>query len=106
METLDVAALISERARGIESSGIRRVFDLGAKLKDPINFSIGQPDFPVPEAVRRAAQEAIEQGRNRYTPTQGIEPLRAKVAQKLTRQNSVAAGPDDVLITSGSSGGI
>jgi aspartate/methionine/tyrosine aminotransferase len=106
METLDVAALISERAQGIESSGIRRVFDLGAKLKDPINFSIGQPDFPVPEAVRRAAQDAIEQGRNRYTPTQGIEPLRVKVAQKLTRQNAVATGPDDVLITSGSSGGI
>jgi aminotransferase len=106
METLDVAALISERAQGIESSGIRRVFDLGAKLKDPINFSIGQPDFPVPEAVRRAARDAIERGLNRYTPTQGIEPLRAKVAQKLTRQNAVAVGPDDVLITSGSSGGI
>jgi aspartate/methionine/tyrosine aminotransferase len=106
METLDVASLLSDRAQAIESSGIRRVFDLGAKLKDPINFSIGQPDFPVPEAVRRAAQEAIENGRNRYTPTQGIEPLRAKVAEKLSRDNNVKTTPDDVLITSGSSGGI
>jgi aspartate aminotransferase/aminotransferase len=106
MDTLDVASLLSERARAVESSGIRRVFDLGAKLKDPVNFSIGQPDFPVPAPVRQAAQAAIEAGRNRYTPTQGIEPLRARVVEKLRRQNGVAAGVDDVLITAGSSGGI
>jgi len=106
METSDVAAMLSERARGVESSGIRRVFDLGAKLKDPINFSIGQPDFPVPPEVRAAAARAIEEGRNRYTPTQGIEPLRARVARKLREVNGITADVDDVLITSGSSGGI
>jgi aspartate aminotransferase/aminotransferase len=106
MDTLDVAALLSDRALAVESSGIRKVFDLGAKLEDPVNFSIGQPDFPVPPPVRRAAQEAIEAGRNRYTPTQGIEPLRARVAEKLRRENGVEVGIDDVLITAGSSGGI
>jgi aspartate aminotransferase/aminotransferase len=106
MDTLDVAAMLSDRALAVESSGIRRVFDLGAKLRDPVNFSIGQPDFPVPAAVRQAAQAAIEAGRNRYTPTQGIEPLRARVVEKLRRENGVAHEPDDVLITSGSSGGI
>jgi aspartate aminotransferase len=106
MQTSDVAAMLSERALGVESSGIRRVFDLGAKLKNPINFSIGQPDFPVPEPVRAAAIRAIEEGRNRYTPTQGIEPLRARVQRKLREVNGVLADVDDVLITSGSSGGI
>ena len=106
MDTQNVAAMLSERALGVESSGIRRVFDLGARLKDPINFSIGQPDFPVPAEVRAAAVRAIEEGRNRYTPTQGIEPLRARVARKLQEVNNVTADVDDVLITSGSSGGI
>lgn len=106
METSEVAGMLSERALGVESSGIRRVFDLGAKLQDPINFSIGQPDFPVPPEVRAAAARAIEEGRNRYTPTQGIEPLRARVARKLREVNGVTADVDDVLITSGSSGGI
>ncbi|HEY3081654.1 MAG TPA: pyridoxal phosphate-dependent aminotransferase [Chloroflexota bacterium] len=106
METLDVAALLSDRALAVESSGIRKVFDLGARLRDPINFSIGQPDFPVPAAVRQAAQAAIEAGRNRYTPTQGIEPLRVRVVEKLRRENGVEVDVDDVLITSGSSGGI
>src|SRR5437660_11705658 len=99
-------SLLADRTRAFDSSGIRKVFDLAAKLKDPINFSIGQPDFDVPEPVKQAAIRAIEQGRNRYTPTQGIEPLRAAVARTLRAKNGVAAELDEVLITSGSSGGI
>ena len=44
---------IADRTRHFDSSGIRKVFDLAAKMKDPINLSIGQPDFDVPEAVQR-----------------------------------------------------
>ena len=49
---LDFEAMISARARAIDVSGIRRVFELGATLADPINLSIGQPDFPVPEPIK------------------------------------------------------
>ncbi|HUX86723.1 MAG TPA: pyridoxal phosphate-dependent aminotransferase [Chloroflexota bacterium] len=97
---------LSERIKVIESSGIRRVFDLGATLKNPINFSIGQPDFPVPPAILNAAKRAIDEGFNRYTPTQGLRALQEAVAGKLERVNSVQVPVDDVLITAGSSGGI
>ena len=97
---------LADRVKVIESSGIRRVFDLGATLKNPINFSIGQPDFPAPVAVREAAKRAIDEGANRYTPTQGIRPLLEAVSRKLARVNQVEVPTDDVLITSGSSGGI
>jgi len=50
---------IAERTRCFDSSGIRKVFDLGAKMADPINLSIGQPDFDVPGEVRKAAIDAI-----------------------------------------------
>ena len=73
---------ISDRADSFDSSGIRRVFDLAAKLKDPINLSIGQPDFDVPDEVKKAAIEAIESGKNAYSPTQGIGPMREKLQQK------------------------
>ena len=56
---IDYEAMISARARAIDVSGIRRVFELGAKLKNPINFSIGQPDFAVPEPIKQAAIAAI-----------------------------------------------
>ena len=97
---------LAERARAVESSGIRRVFDLGATMKNPINLSIGQPDLPVPEAVREAAKRAIDEGRNGYTQTQGIAPLCEQVAKKLAADNGVEVAVEDVLVTSGTSGGI
>jgi aspartate aminotransferase/aminotransferase len=101
-----VTRVLAERVGAIESSGIRRVFDLGATLKNPINFSIGVPDFAVSEKLRESAKRAIDEGWNRYTPTQGIAPLREAIAHKLTQRNRVPATAEDVLITSGSSGGI
>ena len=59
MDVQNIAAMLSERALGVESSGIRRVFDLGARLENPINFSIGQPDFPVPAEVLGLLSEGL-----------------------------------------------
>ena len=63
---------IADRTRAFDSSGIRKVFDLAAKMKDPINLSIGQPDFDVPEEVKAACIDAIKSGKNSYALTQGM----------------------------------
>lgn len=97
---------ITDRVRGIDASGIRKVFDLAANLKDPINLSIGQPDFDVPEPIRRAAIEAIEAGFNRYTQTQGIAELRDKLAGRLADEFAGTLDDAGILITSGVSGGL
>jgi len=73
---------IANHVKGIGSSGIRRVFDLGATLKDPIDLSIGQPDFPVPDNVRQAMIQAITDGHTGYTVTRGIAPLRERIAKE------------------------
>lgn len=95
---------IADRMHHIDASGIRKVFDLAANLKDPINLSIGQPHYDTPESVKDAVKLAIEQGRNAYSQTQGIAPLRQKI------QNRVDAnfGHSDrqAFITSGTSGGL
>ena len=61
------------------------MFDLAAKLKDPINLSIGQPDFDVPEPVRQACIDAIEAGKNGYALTQGMPVLRDKLQARSRR---------------------
>jgi aspartate aminotransferase/aminotransferase len=94
---------LSARSRAVDASGIRKVFDLGATLTDPINLSIGQPDYDVPESIRNAAVDAIQNARNGYTVTQGIPALREKVAAHLAREFGQAP---PVLVTSGVSGGI
>ncbi len=107
---METATLIADRALDIEASGIRRVFDLGAQLKDPINLSIGQPDFDVPEPIKEAAIAAIRAGRNSYTVTQGAADLRARLVEQLTRELGWDFGgkqPEHgLLITSGVSGGL
>ncbi len=99
-------SLLAKRAGRVDSSGIRRVFELARSMKDPINLSIGQPDFDVPDAVKAAAIGAIEQGQNSYTPTNGIIPLR----EQLIEDEKVFTGRDysldEMLITSGVSGGL
>src|SRR5437660_6082319 len=70
---------IADRMRHIESSGIRKVFELARSLKDPVNLSISQPDFDVPEPIKAAAHAAIDRGANAYTVTQGIPELPAKI---------------------------
>jgi len=92
---------LARRLDTFDSSGIRKVFDLAAKLEDPINLSIGQPDFDVPEPIRAAAIDAIESGKNAYSPTQGI-------GQTLLDEVTVHYGHTDrdVFISSGTSGGL
>jgi len=97
-------SFLADRMQCIDASGIRKVFDLAARLKDPINLSIGQPDFDVPEACKRAAIEAIRAGKNRYTVTQGDAPVREAISEALRREFGAFDAP--VLVTSGVSGGL
>lgn len=94
--------MISKRAQSIDSSGIRKVFDLAAKLKDPINLSIGQPDFDGFPSIKEKAHQAIDAGKSTYTVTQGIPELRAEVLEKYRVKDSGT----QALITSGVSGGL
>ncbi len=100
--------VISARARELDISGIRKVFELGAKLRDPINFSIGQPNFPVPDSIKQAAINAINSDRNGYTLTQGIPELRKDVSQRLLADVGWETPSEDLglIITSGTNGGL
>lgn len=95
---------IAQRTAFVDSSGIRKAFDLAAKMDNPINLSIGQPDFEVPSQIKEAAIRAIENGKNGYSPTQGISPLLERLQADV---DSKLAHPDRrVLITSGTSGAL
>jgi aspartate aminotransferase/aminotransferase len=95
---------LAERTALVDSSGIRKVFDLAAKLKDPINLSIGQPDFPVPDAVKQAAIAAIQSDKNGYSLTQGIPQLREKLQARVDAE--LGHADRRVLVTSGTSGAL
>jgi len=95
---------IADRTKSFDSSGIRKVFDLAARMTDPINLSIGQPDFDVPEPVKAACIDAIQQGKNAYALTQGMPVLRDKLQAQMDAE--FRHGDRKVFISSGSSGGL
>ena len=97
---------LAARCSRVDASGIRRVFDLAKTLKDPINLSIGQPDFDVPPEVKAAAIAAIERGDNKYTPTQGIAELRVQLQAEEFARSKRSYADDELIITSGVSGGL
>lgn len=96
--------LIADRTSRIDASGIRKVFSLAATLKDPINFSIGQPDFDVPDVLKEEAIKAIRTGQNKYTLTAGMPELRERIAERIREE--LGWERPSVLVTSGVSGGL
>lgn len=75
---------------------------LKAAGRPVIGFGAGEPDFPTPDAIVRAAVEAAADPRNhRYTPAAGLPELRAAIAAKTQRDSGYEIDPSQVLVTNG-----
>ncbi len=96
--------IIADRAGKIDASGIRKVFALAASLKDPVNFSIGQPDFDVPEPLKEESIKAIREGFNKYSQTAGDAILKKRISEQI--KNEFGWSEPAILISSGVSGGL
>ena len=102
--TCQMKKIIADRTSKIDASGIRKVFALAASLKDPVNFSIGQPDFDVPEPLKEEAIKAIKAGQNKYSQTTGDTILKKRIAEQI--KNEFGWSEPSVLISNGVSGGL
>lgn len=78
-----------------------RAAALAAAGADVIDLSVGEPDFPTPDHVCRAAEAAIRAGRTKYTPAAGIPDLRKAVAADYSRRSGLAVTPAQVIVSSG-----
>jgi aspartate/methionine/tyrosine aminotransferase len=91
-----------------ESLGTENAFVVLAEVnalarsgKDIVSFCIGQPDFPTPRNIQDAAIAAIRDGRHGYTPSAGIDELRAAAAHDLGARRGLDIRPDDVVVAAG-----
>jgi len=91
----------AERVKGIEISGIRRIFE--AAGADSINLGLGQPDFDTPRHIKDAAIKAIQEGRTGYTANTGIPELRSAICEKFKKENGISYHPDQLIVTAGAS---
>jgi aspartate aminotransferase len=78
------------KARQMKAEGIH-VFD----------FSLGEPDFPTPEHICRAAFQAMQDGHTHYTPASGIPELRTAIARVYQKEYGLRATADQVIVSNG-----
>src|SRR5947209_1590127 len=78
------------KARQLKVEGIH-VFD----------FSLGEPDFPTPEHICRAAFKAMQDGHTHYTPASGIPELRAAIARVYQKEYGLRCSADQVIVSNG-----
>ncbi len=74
---------LTNRINRIQTSPTALVISAAEQLKargvDIADFGPGEPDFPTPDHIKKAAIKAIEENRTKYTPTGGIMPLREAI---------------------------
>lgn len=94
---------ISQRALQLKQSGIRSASVRCAEING-INLGQGLCDLPVPTPIREAAERALRENHNKYSPCEGILPLREKLAQKIRNENQISVKTENVIVTHGSTG--
>ena len=92
MHALEPSATLAmaARAQAMAAAGV-----------DVIDLSVGEPDFPTPEHICRAAEAAIRGGKTKYTPAAGIPDLRKAVAADYTRRSGLSVTPAQVVVSNG-----
>lgn len=74
--------------------------------RDLVHMEVGEPDFVTPEPIVRAGQEALAEGRIRYTPALGLPELREAIAGHYADRFGVILDPGRVVVTPGASGAL
>ena len=75
--------------------------ELKAQGRDIIGLGAGEPDFDTPENIRNAAKAAIDAGKTRYTPVDGIPELKKAICAKFLRENGLTYQPSQVSVGTG-----
>lgn len=98
---------LSRRVRDLSSFIAMEVLEQSQAMtrrgQDVINLSVGEPDFPAPQAVKRATAEALLNDRTKYTHSMGMPELREEICRHYWKRYRVKISPKQVLVTSGTS---
>lgn len=75
--------------------------DLKEKGNDVISLSLGEPDFDTPDAIKKAASRALDDGYTKYSPVPGLPQLKEAIANKLKRENKLDYDLDQIVVSNG-----
>ncbi|MEM4157175.1 MAG: pyridoxal phosphate-dependent aminotransferase [Candidatus Methanomethylicaceae archaeon] len=98
--------VLARRLLNLKESGTLKAMAKAKELQSMgvkvIQLDVGEPDFPTPDNIVRAAKEALDSGFTHYTPSPGIPELREAIAYKLKEENKLDVNKDNIVVTPGS----
>jgi aspartate/methionine/tyrosine aminotransferase len=93
--------LESYRARALQRSEIRVLFDAALRNPEAIRLEVGEPSFTTPNHVIDAAMKAASAGFTKYGPNGGLSSLRELLVAKIAKVDGFDVNPDQVVVTPG-----
>ena len=96
---------LNQNLNSLERSGIRRFTNMAKEVPGCVMFTLGEPEFDTPAAIKAAAVAALEQNRTHYAPNQGVPALVEKIVA-FEKSNGMDCETDQVLVTIGASGAL
>ncbi|MBO4877413.1 MAG: aminotransferase class I/II-fold pyridoxal phosphate-dependent enzyme [Ruminococcus sp.] len=101
---IDYSKVLSKKIQDIKPSGIRKFFDIAGTMEDVISLGVGEPDFPTPWVIRKAAIKVLERKQIIYGPNKGVAPLRKAISERIESKHGVSYDPDkEIIVTVGGS---
>jgi len=88
--TPSLTLAIAAKAKSMQASGM-----------DVCSFSAGEPDFDTPDHIKAAAKQALDQGKTKYGPVNGLPELKSAISNKLAKDNQLNYDPEQIIVTNG-----
>ncbi len=96
---------ISDKVRAVSPSSTLAIDSKFKQMKadgiDVVGFGTGEPDFDTPDYIKKAAIEAMQSGKTKYTPAAGTMDLRKAVCEKFLKENGLSYEPNQIIISNG-----
>ena len=93
---------LSDSVQSVAPSGIRKFFDIAAKMQDVISLGVGEPDFVTPWTIRESCVYGLERGYTSYTANRGTPELRQEIANHFKKRYNLNYDVEkEILVTVG-----
>ena len=96
---------LSRKANNISGSLTLEITAKANRMKsegiDVVSFAAGEPDFNTPKNIIDAAYKAMQDGKTKYTPSSGIEPLKKAICNKFKKENNLEYNINQVIVCNG-----
>lgn len=102
---VEIKKMLSERITNMATSATlamaAKARELRGEGKDIIGLSLGEPDFDIPDFIKEAAKQAIDDNYSSYSPVDGYADLKQAIANKFKRDNQLEYGLNQIVVSTG-----